>query len=621
MSVKKWGTRTVSLFFVLCLLNVILWTSGAAFADDITAPSFLDLAEQRQLHMNPVWQALLHSDKESNLINDPDFLLSLPSYSLQNELALSIQKLFYDVNAPAQLCRFPARAYWIAQQLDKEEPNLQHCDELQNFINRAPLDNLYLVYASENLTQPSSMMGHILLKFDGITVEGKIAEHSISFFTELRGINVPKIIFDSLISGKTGYYALSPYVGKRDYYLKGEQRNIWEYQIRLTGAQKKLLQYHLWELKDTRLTYLFTSYNCATLTNFILSLIEPEMLNQVKGWVSPLDVVKASERTDMIEATVVYPSEKWKIRMLQEIDLSVDASQVKNIVDRRSWPELVDGGSSEQLFIKKELARSYINFQAAGGEISFQDQADQLSAVDQLVSDKDESFIVDLAEYKTPSKAPADSQLYAGLSRIEYDNYVKVGFLPAAHYLHDDNSQYFSENELRLADLSLLVSVDSGAVKLDEFQFYSMTSLVPYDRFTGGLSGRFAFGVEPHFDDELERKQSGYIKGGLGFSAQPHSDLLVYGLAGAGAGVRRDTSYLYGEYEFGMVINEVFDMKTTLSVGRVFNQLASRKARTDYKLTQAKRFNDAWVLVFDFWKKRNSLTDQVEYQLTLNHLY
>lgn len=590
------------------LLMLNLATPGAGFAAQHPTQA-VDTVLLSSLHLNPVWQALLHANQNQNRINDPAFLLSLPDFSLQQELSLNLEQLFMSEDRQDRWCRFPARTFWLAQQLGWPLPDLQHCKGLQEFMVRAPMDDLYLVYASENLTQPSSMMGHILLKLEGEKPDGRKAEHAISFFTELQGINVPKIIYDSLIAGKTGYYALSPYSEKRDYYLQLEQRNVWEYRIKLTDAQKQLVQYHLWELKETQLTYLFTTYNCATLTHFILSLIAPEMLADDANWLSPLDVVKAAERNQLIDSIQVYPSDKWAIRMLQDADSSLDAAQLKRVVDAEQWDEVAGAGLREQQFVRTELARAYLGFQGKQG------------LANEILPQSSGEFILDLTEYKIPTKAPADSQLYSGVVRIDDDDYIRVGYLPAAHYLHDDNEQYFSENELRLAELSLLIAPESGAVRLDEFQFYSMTSLVPYDRFTGGLSGRFAFGVEPHFDDALTRKQSGYIKGDLGLAFQPHNDVLLYGLAGAGAGVRSDTSYLYGEVELGVVINEIYDMKTTVSVGRVFNQLASKKPRNEIMLTHAKRITDAWTLVFDYELKRNSLVDFPQCQLTLHYLY
>ncbi|MDX1453513.1 MAG: DUF4105 domain-containing protein, partial [Oleiphilaceae bacterium] len=159
---------------------------------------------------------------------------------------------------------------WLSYRLSVPLPQA-NCPELEEFRHRAPVDSVILAYSSENLMQASSMMGHVFLKLEGRDSGGVMRAHSVSYFTEIQGINVPKIIFDSLVVGKQGFFALTPYSEKLHYYLAGEQRNVWEYQLKATPQQLALLHDHLWELKQTRFTYFFDDYNCATLLSYLLA--------------------------------------------------------------------------------------------------------------------------------------------------------------------------------------------------------------------------------------------------------------------------------------------------------------------------------------------------------------
>ncbi|WP_459782668.1 lipoprotein N-acyltransferase Lnb domain-containing protein, partial [Photobacterium sp. R1] len=72
-----------------------------------------------------------------------------------------------------------------------------------------------LAYASENLMSPSSFMGHTFIKLsENETDPG----HAVSFFTEVDGFNLPKIMFDSLVVGKEGYFIVSPYQESLNFY-------------------------------------------------------------------------------------------------------------------------------------------------------------------------------------------------------------------------------------------------------------------------------------------------------------------------------------------------------------------------------------------------------------------
>lgn len=604
----------------LLLLWVLLLPAPASGASAGTA-GLLQAVIAKKLDQSPAWKSLLHATGDQTAIQDTAFILSAPDFSAHAELAASIALLF-DAASPADAkCRFPARYLWLSAQLALPEPGFEDCANLQEFIRRAPVQKVSLVYASENLTQPSSMMGHIFLKISGTSPEGFPLDHAISFFTEIDSVNVPKVIAESLLVGKPGYYTLSPYSEKLNYYLKGEQRNVWEYQIRLTEFERKLIQYHMWELRSVKLTYFFHSYNCATLTNNILSLADPSLREITSGWATPTDVVKSVHTAGLVDSVSVYPAEKWKVKMLYE-QLSPESKS--GLVDtmQQEWPaEFSPLLQEKDPELSIELALSYADWMRDSGKWPEERFIAVASEIGRIKTALHRDYVLDISSYKKPTSLPHDSQIYGGIVNIEGDNFFRLGALPASHYLADDNSQYLTENELRLADLSILVSAETGSIQLDELQLYSAISLAPRDPLSGGLSGRFSFGFEPHFNHQLESHTSANIGGDLGQSFRLHHDVLLYWLAGGGAGAGDDTSYLYGQYELGTVINEIFNMKTIVSGTRIFNQLASDKTQSEIKLTQAKPLGEHYSLVFDYARRWNSENRYSRYDLQLKYLY
>lgn len=581
-----------------------------------------ELAVRDKLYEQPTWLALTHTDGAQTRLRDSKLILTGEAFTPASELMRTIEVLYNSQNPTAEQCALPARNEWISKQLGIEPASLNHCLDLTQYLARAPVDEVAVVYASENISQPSSTMGHILIKIEGEDQDGNHREHAVSFFTEIRGFNVPRIAYESLIAGKKGYFSLTPYDKKAQAYLAGEQRNIWEYQLDLTAEQKRLIQFHIWELKTANPTYFFDSYNCATLTNFVLATAAPALLVHGTHFLSPLDVVKGVYQRGLVRQVVVTPSSKWKVRMISG-SLSREVNRaVKHSVESGSVGELPVMRSDEQQFLVDSLARAYSDFlyeqglrkPAAWSEYSLQ--------LDEREASVKETYVVDLSRYKNPLATPRDGQWYGGAYRFDHENYLKVGLLPVSHTLADDNRQFFSETELRLADISILVATESGDIKLNEFQLISASSFLPRNEFTGGLSGRFRVGLEPHYDGTLQRRIAGNIAGGLGATFEPVSHVLVYGVLNAGLGYRvGHAPYAYGGPEVGIIVDEIFDMKTILAINSTFGQIDSGSEVFSVSVRQSKRVNDRYTLVVEGNYVFNDEEADLELAATLKYLF
>jgi hypothetical protein len=163
--------------------------------------------------------------------------------------------------------------------------------------------------------------------------------------------------------------------------------------------------------------------------------------------------------------------------------------------------------------------------------------------------------------------------------------------------LSDDNRQFFSETELRLADMSLLISPEDGHIEVDEFQIYSAASYLPWNMFTGGISGSFRFGIEPHYDDQLERKLAGNVGGSLGLTLEPIRYLSVFGTINMGLDLRAGELHAYVGPELGLIADEARDMKTILMVARLYGQLDSDDHYTRVRLVQSMRLSSRYTAI------------------------
>lgn len=611
------GSPLASFFvFLLLALCVNFVCTGLAQAQSL--PSSRERAHQLNLAHNPSWMSLLHYSQGQSHIDDPSFILTASHFSLDAELDATIN-LFYEKNAQDALCRFPARYFWLNQYIQLPALSYDSCGDLHEFEQKAPADSISVIYVSENIAQPSSMMGHLFLKISGVNARSDRVDHAVSFYTDAKTLNVPKLIYDSMIKGKRGYFTLSPYAEKVNSYVHDEQRNLWELDLQLSDQQRRLIQLHLYELKQTEFKYFFQHYNCATVIGFIASLAIPELREPEVVWVTPLDIAKLINNSNKISAARVQTSNRWRLRMLQTQLPDQLSLGIKQSVDGefRSLPPV---STETQAFLALEMAHAYNDYRLEKKIVDvaeWQGKNSQLSVFENLAL----QHTLDLTEFKSPLKTPPDSQWWIGVTSRQDQWFLRTGILPASHLLEDDNRQYFGETGLHLAQLSLLTNLATGSTRLENFELYSAESLMPYDRFTGGVSGKFSIGVAPVYDQDMHAKQQTYVKGALGYTYSLGVDLDVYALAGLGVGFANRSAYLFAIPEAGLVLREVFDMKSIVAVSQAYNYLGESQRLTELSFTQAKYFNNNYAIFFH--AKRSGNTDAAvnAYDLTLKKYF
>ena len=572
--------RKALAFLFLCLST----TAFSAVEQKDTIASALSL----ELHHSLRWQALLHHENGKQHLTDTRFLLSHDDFSLKNELVATIEQFFQpNTQDKHAICRFPARFLWIKQQLNlsnRDFPTTQ-CHDFEAFQRNAPASQIKLIFASENVNSPSSMMGHAFLMISGPNRKGALIEHAVSYYTVIDSMNLLKVFYDSLVTGKQGLFALTPYTKIKIKYAISEKRNLWEYDLNLSEIEKKLIHYHIWELKNIDSKYFFAQYNCATVTYFLIASGKPDILNYSQIWLTPTDIVKAIYDHAIVSKTTLIPSNRWKIKMLSKNLSSALQDQVQLFTHNPINTDFFSTLEYSERVFAVELAETYAEHLYIDKDID-QEQYRALNNTTNTL--KNDSWPnIDISSYKSPLNTPGDTLISTGLGQDDQGTFISVEILPTAHRLIDDNRQYMAENELRIADIKLKYFPQDKTLTLDTFQLYSAFSLNPRDQFTGGISGGWRLGIEPHLDAQLSPHRAFNLSGSIGMSTHLTTDILGYALMGGGYGFADHQHYVYSEPEIGLVVNEVFDMKSILRVSWVSNQLGSGRTFMKSSLTQS----------------------------------
>lgn len=564
---------------------------------------------------------MLHVYNNKPHIKDARFLLSWPDFSLKNELRLNLKAMLNQKDQPAFICKFPARTLWLQQQLQLPPISFAQCLDFIDYLENAPVDQIKLVYVAENITQPSSMMGHVLFQLSGLNKKNKYVDHAVSFYTDVSGFNAPKFMFQATVTGKKGYFSLSPLNEKLERYHHQEQRNIWTYGLDLTDAQKQRIQYHVWELKTAPLTYYFKGYNCATLTHFILATTgNPEIEHQFSGILTPLDIAKSVDTAHMITSTTLQPSDTFAIRMLSDQYSRAWQKNLKTAIENRSVKALIEQTSSPvDQFVMYQIASHNRDFIKDKGLLKSDDQTldQQLELSKPLVRD----FVIDLSQYKNPLISPNDSQISIGGG---YDNHqfeIKMDYLPTAQKLEDDNRQSASERELLLRNIGLKYLTQQHKLKIDYLKLYSMSSFIPVDMFTGGISGQLSMTYEPRFNASLQKKQSTTLEGGAGFTYQimPNLNISALGLLGVDYFDHRLNAHIAPS--IGLIANEKLDMKSVIQYQRVYQTEQFNRPYNLIRWIQSKRLNPEYSVQLSYENVWNTQRSQSSSALMLKKIF
>lgn len=589
----------IAAFFALPIWLVS--ASGMPQTDD-EVDRLKEKAINKEIYKLPVWSALLHSENGHANISDPKFLLSHNNFSLAAELKQTIDFLYR--GDPSNVCRFPARYYWLRQNLDIPELLLDFCPEVLEFRHKAPIDEISIVFASERVSQPASMLGHAFLKLSGKNDRGTEVSHAITFYTDINTYNLPKLLFDSVVIGKLGYFALSPYDEMQRRYVDEEQRNLWEYRLLLNDFQIELTQLHLLELKYTKLTYFFQKYNCATLLNFVVSLTGKSMPDNA-WWLTPKDLIKNAKHAGLINSTRIITPSRWLFRALAtQVPLQAQRAIRQQIIQGKVDNNFFQSGN-ETSFIQLELARAYNQYAYHTDELNNGVWTGNEEAISKIKGHSFTDMQLGSNDTNNPINTPEDRQISLSTQNDNGEQSLMLTMLPVSHTLLDDNRGYAAESSLQLFSTSLKAPLYGGQLSLDRLVFFDMESLMPYDEFTGGKSSRFHIAIEPQKNAQLENSQAFTASGALGVANRVVPDVDLFSFLGGGVGYKGQNGYLYTTIEAGTIIREVWDMKSLLSI-----------TRTDNQVDQGSNYYTAWFSHSKFMNRNNTIN--LDWKLDVN---
>ena len=326
-------------------------------------------AKTENLAQHTTWRRLLYffddqknvigKKKSTSMVNDAGFFLGKNGQSdsgaeldamlvaLANETATTVN------NSNSVLCRFPARVQWLTDTLNIDDTVLQtDCPELDKWMQMIAPEQLSLMFAQEYLDNPLSAFAHTLLRIDS---KESVADPSQIHHAHALNYTVdgnpedsfPIYSVKSMIGAYDSLIEIDPYPEKLVNYLQGDERDTWTYQLNLTPSEVQQIMLHVWETKDLKLPYYFTTDNCASEVLRLIDVVRPQqhLLSRLPYAVIPSDVVQLLNSEGLLTSTMYTPADST----LRQSQLNKVKQQREQLGYHNSATQTIDEIKSAQI--------------------------------------------------------------------------------------------------------------------------------------------------------------------------------------------------------------------------------------------------------------------------------
>lgn len=519
-------------------------------------------SEEISLYKKAYWKILLHYNGSKSSIKDDVFFLAKDGYkNPQSELKKTIEEFFRTdlVDDRHAICRYPARLKWLTQELQISQNILPkvNCTEFKTYLKNTSASQIDMVFASENVNNLMSMMGHIFFKVSG-KKDGRDVAHSLSYFANFADRKI-SFIFDVIFSGTPGVYILEPYSKKIREYNDGQKRSLWEYKLNFKQEQIDALMFHIWEMKQVNASYNFINHNCGSALLYLLYVAEPKLQEIYSPIDAPLDIVKNLSEKNYITNITVLPSDNYKFKMLESNFLRLDKKIMKDFLNDGDEKIFDSYQSLQQKSNVLYGLETVLNYKLVNKNIEQEKYNSLYKKIRKISAELPENNLI--YDIKNPLKKSNSSLFTLGYKNQGRDNQgaddiINLGFYPVYNNFNGNNSEYFNEFELQLANFEGNYYSNSNKFRFNNFDLIKIKNVIPYDSLIKGLSGGFKINFERERFDSQSNKMFPNLTFGAGVAENFSKNIIIYSLLNFGYSYFQNNNVGYTNPEIGLILKE-----------------------------------------------------------------
>jgi len=456
----------------------------------------------------------------------PDFFLSPAGKdSPEKELDATIDALFAPaaLNDAHALCRFPARTDWLVHELDIPRDALPEpdCDRLEEWRSQLGDVTVSVVMPAAYLNNPSSMFGHAFLRLDSNLPRAQgLLSFTLGFAADTSSYKgAVDYVYRGLFGGFPCDDSLTRYYRMVRQYSDIERRDLWEYTLKLSDAERERLLSHLWEVRDKKVfDYYFLEENCAYRILGVIDAAVPglNLKNEFSFYVIPADAMRALRDHGLILATSYRPSAQKAFTSHVEL---LDADTQKWVISAVERQSLLN----DQLLKALPPGREHEGISATAEYLSMLIDRDQVDRKEG--ADLEKWLLVQRCNFSPPDKHPQPNsppspdsghrghRLSVGGGVASEGGYGSLAYRQLYHDLSDPARGYEKGQQISILDAEVRY-YQGGRIALDSAVLIDVANFSPVNRFFLPLSWRYAVGREERNIDEVRRYT--YVEGEWG---------------------------------------------------------------------------------------------------------
>ena len=391
---------------------------------------------RRMLYFYDDQNRIFAKKKTESMVDDPTFFLSMRGQQdSAAELDATLVALAKETTSPIHsnqattethiqanndsiLCRFPARVAWLKETLVIDDERLSaECPALDDWMLTLAPEQLSIVFAEEYLDNPLSAFGHTLLRIDSKSSVADPNQISQAYALNYTVDGDPDDSFPvyatkSMIGRYDSAIEIDPYPEKLAKYLQDDERDTWTYQLNLTPSEVQQIMRHVWETKELKMPYYFTTDNCSSEILRLIDVVRPQqsLLNEMAYVVVPSDVVQLLDKQNLLASTMYTPA-----------DNTLRQAQID----------------------KKNLSSMQVGYQDSAKQTLDQIKSAELNAISSMSDDKQTLLKRQIAPSDNNPVDRHPLQLGTiGIGQRGDDDYVDIGFRAGFHDTLDHASGY-----------------------------------------------------------------------------------------------------------------------------------------------------------------------------------
>lgn len=445
------------------------------------------------------WIKLLYYEKNGegyrSLVKNKGFFLSKRGmFDPEEELRISkiiikkaISKSDYkDDRFIHFLCSFPARFEYVSKIMGFPYQKYK-CDSFETWRDSFEATGISVIFASQYLSSPASAMGHTYLRI--------ISKKRSLYLNKVIGYSaiVPKDIdtflyaFKGITGGFVGSFSVDPFYIKFHEYSNIEQRDLWEYKLKLNADQMNYYLKHLWEIINfAKFDYLFATENCSKVLLRSLDILYKNinLTDQLPSLVLPVEILKVLYKSKLITKIESSPSPSKRI---------IQKFNQLNHSNQQIFQDTLNFLVPSNLEVL-DLAIDYLNYKrhAHGGKLNSKDdkfllrlltRRSEFDSQAEYHRNRQGHNLTGLVHESNPTK-----RIGFNIGRnTDRSTYFGIELRPGIHDLIDKVEGYLKYSQVTIFDTSILI-YDESNISLKSIDFISMQKLSSYDFLTKNFS-------------------------------------------------------------------------------------------------------------------------------------